>query len=59
MHAQKNVELRMRRKGEPLLRRLAYCPHLDVLHEVTLNVLLELGREEGGLGLLPAQPQFN
>jgi hypothetical protein len=55
--------LRMRRKGctthaqkraSPRMRRHVYSSHLDVVHEVTLNVLLELGREERGLGLLPA-----
>jgi hypothetical protein len=51
---QKELHHACAERASPRMRRHVYFSHLDVVHEVTLNVLLELGREERGLGLLSA-----
>jgi hypothetical protein len=53
-HELKGLHYACAERSSPRMRRHVYSSHLDVVHEVTLNVLLELGREERGLGLLPA-----
>jgi hypothetical protein len=54
LHVHKGLHYACAERASPRMRRHVSSSHLDVVHEVTLNVLLELGREERGLGLLPA-----